>query len=158
MNSEMTFENDIIKDSYYLIKLFNDDKKSITPLHIQKLMYLFEGYYMNVKDTNKLYECDYQAWNFGPVAIPLYKNFKKYGRNNIILNAEQLEIANNVCEEKKKLLEKIYKAFGEFSAMDLVKFTHVDGSPWKEAWDYQEYSIINKEKLKEWFSKYVQKK
>ena len=25
MNSEMTFENDKIKDSYYLIKLFNDD-------------------------------------------------------------------------------------------------------------------------------------
>lgn len=157
MNNDIILENDIIKDSYYLIKLFNDDEKSITPLHIQKLMYLFEGYYMNVKNTNRLYECDYQAWNFGPVAIPLYKHYKKYGRNNIILNEEELKIANGVSKEKKEMLKGIYNAFKEFSAMDLVKFTHADGSPWKEAWDYQEYSVINKEKLKEWFSKYVQK-
>lgn len=152
-----SLENDIIVDAYYLIKLFNDNNKEITPLHIQKLMYFFEAYYMNVKDTNKLYECDYQAWNFGPVAIPLYRKFKKYGRNNIMLNEEERKIADGITNEKKELLKKIYEAFSDFSAMDLVNFTHADGSPWKEAWDYKEYSIINKDKLKKWFSKYVKK-
>ena len=36
---DKALENDIIVDAFYLIKLFNDKNKQITPLHIQKLMY-----------------------------------------------------------------------------------------------------------------------
>ena len=39
-------------------------------------MFIFEAYYMNVKDTSSLYECGYKAWNFGPVAPRLYKRYK----------------------------------------------------------------------------------
>ena len=48
-------ENDIIQDSYYLINLFHKDGKVITQLHVQKLMFIFEAYYMNVTGENKLY-------------------------------------------------------------------------------------------------------
>lgn len=60
----MERENDIIKDSYYLINKFHKDGKSVTQLHIQKLMFIFEAYYMNVKNIDSLYECGYNAWNF----------------------------------------------------------------------------------------------
>lgn len=49
----------------------------------------------------------------------------------------------------------MFNVFKEISAMDLVKFTHAEGSPWKEAWEQEPYSIISKEKIKQWFSKYV---
>lgn len=149
------YKNDIVHDAYYLISLFNDDNRIITQLQVQKLMYLFEAYYLNMRDVCNLYECDYQAWNFGPVAIPLYKAFKKYGRNNIVLTEEEINIGNNIPEDKKELIKDIYDAFGNFSAMELVNFTHADGSPWKEAWEYMKYSNINKEKMRTWFSKYV---
>ncbi len=153
----MERENDIVKDAYYLVNVYKQHNVPITQIHIQKLMFLFEAYYMNMEDTNFLYDCDFQAWNFGPVAIPLYKQFKKYGKNNIILNQEQIAEGNSICEEKKKLIEELFDAFKAFSAMELVNFTHADGSPWKEAWEEKEYSIISKEKMKSWFSKYVKK-
>ena len=158
MEKNEELKNNIVYDAYYLIKLFNENKIKITQLQIQKLMYLFEGYYLNVKESiTSLYDCDYQAWNFGPVAIPLYKEFKKYGRDNIELSDAQKKIADSIEIEKKDRLNKIFEVFKNFSAMDLVNFTHVDGSPWKKAWDKKEYSIIDKVELKNWFSKYVQK-
>ena len=56
-------ENNIVQDAYYLISLFEKDNKMPTQLHIQKLMFLFEAYYMNMENTDKLYDCNYQAWN-----------------------------------------------------------------------------------------------
>lgn len=150
-------ENDIIKDAYYLVGLYKKDNKPVTQLHIQKLMFLFEAYYMNVTNKPYLYQCEFKAWNFGPVATKLYNKFKVYGRNNIVLTQEQIEEGNSIPEEIKELLQKLYDAFKDYTAMQLVNFTHAEGSPWKEAWEKEEYSVISKEKMKEWFSKYVKK-
>ena len=147
-------KDNIIKDAYYLIKLFNDAKIPVTQLHVQKLMFLFEAYYMNIVGQ-PLYECNYQAWNFGPVAPQLYKRFKEYGSNAIVLTDVELKEAESIDDFKKKLMKQLFDAFKTLSAADLVKFTHAEGSPWKEAWDEKEYSTISKEKMKDWFSKYV---
>ena len=47
-------KNDIIKDAYYLITKFNNDGRDITNLQVQKLMYFFEAYYMNVYNVDKV--------------------------------------------------------------------------------------------------------
>lgn len=153
----MERRNDIVKDAYYLVSLFKEDRKVVTQLHIQKLMFLIEAYYMCITNEPRLYECEYQAWNFGPVATQLYKKFKTYGKNDIVLADKEIEEGESIPEEKKEIIKKVYETFKEFSAMDLVKFTHAEGSPWKEAWDNEPYSSIPKEKMKMWFSKYVQK-
>lgn len=153
----MERENDIIKDAYYLVNVFKENHKEITQIHIQKLMFLFEAYYMNMKDVSFLYECEFKAWNFGPVAIPLYKRFKVYGKNDIVLTSEETEQGNSITEDKKKLIEDLYNAFKDFTAMQLVQFTHAEGSPWKEAWDKEQYSVISKENMKKWFKPYVEK-
>lgn len=78
----MERENNIVKDAYYLVNLFKkDDDKPVTQIHVQKLMFLFEAYYMNMQKVDSLYDCEFKAWDFGPVAIPLYKRFKVYGKN-----------------------------------------------------------------------------
>lgn len=151
-------KNDIIKDSYYLINLFHRDKgKTITQLHVQKLMFLFEAYYMNATDKDQLYECGYKAWNFGPVAPKLYKRFKNCGKENIVLTKEEEADGDKITEEKKKLMDNLYETFKDFSAMELVSFTHSKDSPWKEIWDKTPYGDISKSRIKEWFSKYVEK-
>lgn len=153
----MEKENDIVKDAYYLVNLFKRHGNPVTQIHIQKLMFLFEAYYMNMKDVSFLYECEFKAWNFGPVAIPLYRKFKIYGKSEVNLTDEEIEEGNHISEDKKILIEELYEAFKNFSAMQLVQFTHAKGSPWKEAWDKEQYSTISKEKMKEWFRPYVQK-
>lgn len=152
-------ENDIIIDAFYLINLYNKNNITITQLHVQKLMFLFEAYYMNmVKGCEQLYECEYQAWDFGPVATQLYKHFKKYGKDNIVLTKEEIIQGEKITEQKKCLLKDIFDTFKGFTATQLVNFTHADGSPWKIAWEYEKYSKISKHKMKEWFSQYVVEK
>lgn len=151
-------ENNIIIDAFYLIHLYNQANLPITQLHVQKLMFLFEAYYMNMIDNcEQLYECEYQAWDFGPVATQLYKHFKKYGKDNIILTNDEVEAGQSIKEEKKKLLKDIFETFKNYTATQLVNFTHAEGSPWKNAWEYEKYSKISKKRMKEWFAQYVVK-
>lgn len=69
----MDHESNIVHDSYFLISLFKQEHREVTQLQIQKLMYFFEAYYMNVKNTNKLYDCNFNAWMFGPVATTVQR-------------------------------------------------------------------------------------
>lgn len=148
----------IVQDAYYLISKFNTDGKYVTNLHIQKLMYFFEAYYMNIYDADKLYDCNFCAWAFGPVAIPLYKELKKFGNDKIELTEENKKDGENISEDKKELLDIIYNAFKETPAMELVRLTHMPNSPWSEVWErngkkvgYGANTHIDKIKSKEWF-------
>ena len=151
-------ENNIVFDSYYLINLFTKDNREVTQLQIQKLMYFFEAYYMNVKNTDKLYECNFNAWMFGPVAIPLYKEYKNFGEFPINLTEEKIQIGEQIDKNKKELLDELYKVFGKLNANALVNLTHKVGSPWYNKWNennqrvvYGEASYIDKKETKKWF-------
>lgn len=151
-------DNNIIYDAYYLINLFNNDEKKVTQLQLQKLMYFFEAYYMNIKDVDSLYECNFNAWMFGPVAIPLYKKFKSFGEFPIEISEEAKDVGNNIDSEKKKLLMEIYRVFGELTSATLVNLTHMKDSPWYKKWlendrkvVYGEKSYIDKLETKKWF-------
>lgn len=158
-------ENNIVQDSYYLISKFNNDGIDVTNLQIQKLMYFFEAYYMNIYEVDKLYDCNFCAWAFGPVAIPLYREFKKFGNSKIELTKENKENGEKISKDKKELLNIIYNAFKETPAMTLVEFTHMSNSPWSEVWEkngrkvgYGANTHISKEKSKDWFRKTFEKK
>ena len=164
MEKYINNKNNIVYDAYYLIKKFKDSGKNVTNLQIQKLMYFFEAYYMNVYDVEKLYDCNFCAWAYGPVAIPLYKALKEFGNNNIELTEDNIKEAENISTNKKKLLDKIYNVFKDIPAMTLVDFTHMEGSPWKEVWErngrkvgYGADTYIDKIKTKEWFKNVFQK-
>lgn len=152
----MERKDDIIQDSYYLINLYHRDGKFVTQLHVQKLMFIFEAYYMNVKDTNSLYECGYKAWNFGPVAPKLYKRYKNCGKEDIKLTDEEIKIGDEISDEKKKMMENIYDTFKDFSAMELVSFTHSKESPWRKVWESNQYGDISKQDMKDWFRRYLE--
>lgn len=154
-------KDNIVHDAFYLISLFNENDENVTQLQVQKIMYFIEAYWMAMHDDEDfLYKCNFNAWAFGPVAIPLYDEFKVYGENPIILNEEQKDIGNGITEEKKKIIRYIYSVFGKLSAMDLVKLTHRRDSPWYEKWEengnrvvFGARSYIDKAKTKEWFKK-----
>lgn len=157
----MMYENNIIYDAYYLINKFNQNGLDVSNLQIQKLMYFFEAYYMTIHDdTDKLYDCNFNAWAFGPVAIPLYTEFRKFGSGPIVLTEENKKCGNSITDEKKKLLDNMYKAFKNIPSMELVKLTHMSGSPWDVVWKrngqkvgYGANTYIDKIETRDWFKK-----
>ena len=118
-------------------------------------MFIFESYYMNVTNENKLYNCKFKAWSFGPVAPMLYKRYKNYGKDDIQLSKADEEKGNQILDEKKQIMEELYKTFKDFRAIELLSFTHAKDSPWKYVWNEKPHGEISKESMKEWFSKYL---
>ncbi len=148
-------KNDIIQDSYYLINLYHENKKIITQLHVQKLMFLFEAFSMNAMEIETLYDCNYKAWDFGPVVPILYKRYKNFGKEDIKLTEEEINLGNQISVEKRVLMQRIYEAFNDFSPLQLVAFTHAKDSPWRNVWETNKYGEISKKEIKQWFKKYV---
>lgn len=159
---------DIIENSYYMINLFDRDKKdrnvSITNLKLQKLMYFVEAYYMvDNPEEQELFSSSWSAWDYGPVNRKLYNCYKKFGSMEIALEPSQVSIGNNLPDTNKKYIERIYSLFADFSAFDLVTLTHLKGSPWDEIFEknktFEQYNFqilndseIDKLKTKEWFA------
>jgi uncharacterized phage-associated protein len=153
-------EHDIVRDSYYLVSLFQKDGKDVTQLQLQKLMYFFEAYCMNRMDVTSLYDCQWNAWDYGPVAIPLRKAYADFGSASIDLPPEKTEQGERMEGGKKELMKKIYAVFGVLKASTLVGITHRADSPWDRRWKangnkaaYGAQSYIDKSQMKEWFEK-----
>lgn len=155
----------IIENSYYLINLFDNDKKkesnkSITNLKLQKLMYFVEAYYMvKNKNENELFNSQWSAWDYGPVNKDLYDHYKKFGSMEITLSTEEIYIGENLPGINKDYIDRIYNLFGSLTAFDLVTLTHLTGSPWDKIYKSNKYpfdklneSIIQKNDTRDWFS------
>lgn len=154
------YKDNIVYDSYYLINKFKENNISVTQLQVQKIMYFFEAFYMCEKDVLGLYECNFNAWMFGPVAIPLHNEYKSFEGRRIILTEEKEKIGNGIDEEKKKILDYVFEVFGTMTPRELVNLTHMIGSPWHTKWNengkrvvYGEKSYIDKEETKKWFKR-----
>lgn len=151
--------NKIVEDAYYLINKFNMDGKKVTNMYIQKLMYLFEAYYMNVYNET-LYNCVFKALTFGPIALPLYEKFRKFVNESIELTEKDIIEGKRISAEKKELLDYIYEIFKDVSEEDLTKIIGMEDSPWKNILAKKENIEnvganidIDKDLLKEWFNK-----
>ncbi len=155
------YENNIVYDSYYLVNLFEKDGKKVTQLQVQKLMYFFEAYYMILHNNTPLYDCFFKAWNFGPVAIPLYNEYKVFGQYPIQLIEFKKNVGNTIKEEKQRVMESIYEVFKDITPEKLVGYTHMQDSPWTKVWNSNDKKItsgeasnIDKLETAKWFRKH----
>lgn len=66
----------------HFIALAEIEGRTITPMTIQKLVYLAHGWSLGLFDE-PLIDDTVEAWEYGPVIPSLYNAFKKYGNNPI---------------------------------------------------------------------------
>lgn len=138
----------ILEAAKYFVYLSYKSNFSLTPLKIQKLLYLAQGWSF-VWDDQALFYSDFEAWQFGPVNYEVYNYFKKYGGNEI----PKTESVNKVSNFKaKETIEAIWNIYGSYNAFKLVEITH-NQTPWQYA--YQNDTIITSDMIKKYFkSKY----
>ena len=121
---------DILDAARYLIFLSYGRKKySLTPLKLQKLLYLTQGW-SYVWDNKPAFVDGFCAWQYGPVNERVYETFKKYGRSEI----PEVEGCSRIADESvEETIEAIWLEYGKSAAYDLVELTHSQ-SPWKNAY------------------------
>lgn len=158
MNNKI--ERDVIKNSEYIIHYFyNEGKKEVTNLMLEKLLYFLEAIYMSLTDEDYLYvNQEFYVWDFGPVDKKIYNKYKIFGRMPIKLDKNII-----INEENKKYIEVLYKLFKDFSTFDLVNLSHSKESPWYKInkkyngnLSEEKNIIIEKEATKEWFSSIIE--
>lgn len=119
---------------YYLYRS-TVDGDLITPLKMQKLVYLAYGSHL-VRKKERLFEDKIEAWPNGPVVPRLYQALKRYGSAPIeasfVGNVTEEELTEKFSSDVKQTLDKVYEKFISKSAFELVALTHQQKA-WLEA-------------------------
>lgn len=120
--------------------------QNVTQLIAQKLTYYAQGYALGAYGQ-ALFDDPIQAWELGPVVLPL-RAFKKYGSDPILAKERFGEVIQN--KKTLVLLNSVWRAYGGFSADMLVAMTHTD-LPWNEAYQKGAGSVISHESMQKYF-------
>lgn len=133
----------------YFLELAEQEGKPITPLQIQKLVYIAYGWYLAIADEQLIDDEYIEAWDYGPVFPSLYLEFRHFGRDRIKGRAKEFELSENrevigefepsiedlegdpeKAEFIRLFLDRIWEVYGDFSGGQLVSLTHAEGAPW----------------------------
>ena len=120
--------------------------KDMTPLKIQKLIYIAYGWYLTVTGK-RMFDSYYEAWTHGPVVPRLYDSLKSYRRSPVKKLITYLSWKGEKEEEKEFLLEDdisetdrelilclmtVWKTYKDKSPWELRNLTHCEGGAWKK--------------------------
>lgn len=116
----------------YFIEKSLESGEELTPMKLNKLVYIAHGWYLGLADKPLIGEAA-QAWKYGPVIPSVYHRFKSYGGAQIT----SLEPASDMVtipevrdEELKEFLQRIWDVYGRLSGLQLSSLTHQEGTPW----------------------------
>lgn len=118
----------------------------ISNLKLQKLLYYAQGFHIALYGK-PFFEEKVVAWQYGPVVIEIYNEYKKY-RSGVIdkerISKEDYDLSE-LTEDQFDLLREVYDVYGQFSALKLMNMTHAE-SPWKDTKINDEITIDKLEK------------
>jgi len=110
-------------------KAQEESRRNITNKKLQKLVYYAQVWSLVLNDE-KLFPEKIEAWVHGPAVPALYRKFKSFEANPIILDTSELALSFN--EEQLKVLDSVWSVYGKYNAEYLEALTHSE-LPWQEA-------------------------
>ena len=123
-------------------------KHELTPMKLQKLVYIAHGWYLAIYDEPLIEEL-VEAWKFGPVIQSLYYELRKYGADPVTEEIKDVVFVDGTYkfeavpvptdENVTELLDAVWKNYSRYSAFELSNLTHQIGTPW-----YKVYNNKNK--------------
>jgi uncharacterized phage-associated protein len=117
---------------------------TISNLKLQKLLYYMQGFHLAMFDE-PLFKENVVAWEYGPVVIEVYNEYKRYDSQAIPQPDDDFE--HTLTDEQIELVGKVYRVYGQFSAFKLMRLTHEE-SPWMNT---KRNSIISHKRMRSYF-------
>ena len=128
----------------YFLELANIDGEGISPMKLQKMLYLAHGWSLALSDKPLLDE-EIQAWKYGPVIPAVYHQFKEFGNDPVTSRASTFRLEDGKFKAKypelpdgqehqwvRDLLKKVWEIYKPLTAVQLSTMTHLPGSPWSQ--------------------------
>src|SRR5438105_11544552 len=121
----------------FILDLAEGEKRSISNLVLQKLVYFAHGRFLTTTGQ-PLVAGEFEAWQFGPVHPHIYNAFKDHGSAPIRSRAQ---IVNPVTSQRRPLppitdsaareiIEDVYRSLRTRAPASLVTIAHAKNSPW----------------------------
>ncbi|MPM52437.1 hypothetical protein SDC9_99196 [bioreactor metagenome] len=130
-----------VKDiAAYIVNYSIDNKKYISNLKLQKLLYYVQAYFAVQKNIPCFNE-DIEHWRHGPVVREVYSEYKSYFNDDI---TEKRSVAD-IEENDKLLINEVVDSYYKYGPWDMVRKTHKE-EPWvnTDSDDIIEFSEIKK--------------
>ena len=116
-------------------------KHGITPLKIQKLVYLAHGWHLAFYDAPLIDDEYAEAWQYGPIFASLYHEFKYFGQDPVMTLAEEIDLdlvkstprIQKHDTRTRTLLDQVWDAYGKYNGIQLSGMCHEPDSPWARA-------------------------
>ena len=156
---------------YMLHSAFKDDRKSLTPLQINKLVYIAHGWILGVfgrplidNRNNQI-----QAWKYGPVVVGVYHMLKSYGdqpinvfdffakivRSNGYYDSSLMPVSGDTRSSELVEFEKqhpevvkglkwVYENYTRYSGGQLITLTHQAGTPWDQCYRGHQPGVLER--------------
>jgi uncharacterized phage-associated protein len=110
----------------YIIKSLPVDN-----LKLQKLLYYSQAVHLVLNDKTPLFPEDIEAWDYGPVVPPVYREYRQYGLETIPI--PQNDDCLNLAAGEIVSIDMALAYFGEMSGLALMSGTHQE-TPWKTSY------------------------
>ncbi|CAI9832216.1 conserved hypothetical protein [Nitrosopumilaceae archaeon] len=118
-----------------------------TPMQILKLAYLGHGFTLGITGQ-PLFRDRIEAWKYGPVIPALYDAIRAHGGAPVPrlyscgtpvtspdIGKRMDELGGRFTANNLAIVRKTVETYGEYEEFLLSYITHMDGSPWKRAFD-----------------------
>lgn len=120
-----------------ILDLAGEDRKDISNLVLQKLVYFAHGRYLS-ETGQPLVAGEFEAWQYGPVHPHVYNAFKEQGASPIHTRAQSV---NPVTGERRpippltdsaarEVVTDVYRSLKRRSPTSLVAVSHAKNAPW----------------------------
>lgn len=126
----------------YILDLADRDGVAVTPMKLQKLVYIAYGWALVLYDL-QLFTEPIQAWKHGPVIPSLFHEFKVYTNNPITgrsfeLNRDGSTWVSSIPRSDKQARRAVsgtWRAYGHHTAASLRNRTHAPDTPWSQVYN-----------------------
>jgi len=163
----MTYSSKAVAN--YFLDLAKASRNPVTPMKIQKLVYMASGWHIALTKGESLINEQVEAWKYGPVIPSLYDEFKQFGNDAITKLATEIDAngttlsltapqVSNDDSYVKGLLDKVWEVYGTYTPYQLSNMTHQQGTPWYQTWHEDGGHVdmgtdIPKERIQEHFTR-----
>jgi len=114
------------------LRLAGNNGQKLGSVKLQKLVFFAHGLNL-AKFGEPLITGQFEAWDGGPVNLPLQAALGMYGIDEIHkLLPCKTKLKN---KEQLKLVKRVWETFGKLKGFQLSNLTHLPGSPWCQARD-----------------------
>ncbi|RYX81433.1 DUF4065 domain-containing protein [bacterium] len=145
-----------------IIKLANSESIPISPMKLQKILYLANGLSYSQKGDKLILE-KFEAWDYGPVIRSVYSTYKEFKGSNIkkpiddFVHIEGYTFSHSssitVNDSDLELIKEAWNNTKNLDAFTLSAWSHNKNSPWDKAFNARPKEVyISNDDMKDYFT------